>query len=120
MPYHDADRPFVRAWFASTEGQDAPAFVRAIREENQDRLEEEGGACIMYTHFASGFYENGQLHLGFVRMLRRLVGTGGWFVPVGTLLDYTIQQRGLRSISSAERRRLERRWLLDKVQVGHS
>jgi hypothetical protein len=120
MPYHDADRPFVRAWFASTEGQDAPAFVRAIREENQDRLEEEGGACIMYTHFASGFYENGQLHSEFARMLRRLVGKGGWFVPVGTLLDHIVQQRGLRSISSAERRRLERRWLLDKVQVGRS
>ena len=49
MPYHDEDRPFVRAWFASTDGHDAPYFVQAIREEHQDRLEEEGGACIMYT-----------------------------------------------------------------------
>ena len=55
MPYHDPDRPYVNAWFAASEGADVTAFNRCLSEEHQDRLEAEGGACIMYTHFASGF-----------------------------------------------------------------
>ena len=55
MPYHDPLRPLVRNWFASSNGVDSRRFTQCISEKNQDRLEEEGGACIMYTHFAFGF-----------------------------------------------------------------
>ena len=47
MPYFDEERPFVNNWFASSEGADCRAFCQTISETNQDRLEEEGGACIM-------------------------------------------------------------------------
>jgi hypothetical protein len=40
-------------------GHNAGTFVRALSEQNQDRLEAEGGACIMYTHFAYQFFQNG-------------------------------------------------------------
>ncbi len=44
MPYADPAKPYVRRWFASSEGGTAATFLRTLSEENQDRLEEEGGA----------------------------------------------------------------------------
>lgn len=89
MPYFDKDRRFVNNWFASSEGANCRAFCQTISEMNQDRLEEEGGACIMYTHFGEDhFYEDGHLNSGFKRLIERLSRKDGWFVPVSTLLDY--------------------------------
>jgi hypothetical protein len=120
MPYHDPARPFVTRWFASSEGADVDAFVRCVSEANQDRLEAEGGACIMYTHFAAGFVPDGKLDRRFESLMRRLARKNGWFVPVATLLDHLEAQNGERVITSAERSHLERRWLLSKLRVGYS
>jgi hypothetical protein len=118
MPYHDPERPYVNAWFASSEGANAHSFCRTIAEANQDRLEEEGGACIMYTHFGHPtFFENGRLSPRFVALLTRLADKGGWFVPVSDLLDHIDAQRGTHVIGPRERAHLERRWLLEKVFV---
>ena len=43
MPYHDPQRPYVNYWFAASEGRDFDSFTKCISEQNQDRLEEEGG-----------------------------------------------------------------------------
>ncbi len=119
MPYHDKDRPFVNYWFASSEGANCRLFCRTVSEENQDRLEEEGGACIMYTHFGrEDFLQNGRLDPEFVRLMQRLSKKNGWFVPVSTLLDHILKQRGDHVISSRERTRLERKWLMEKVFRG--
>jgi hypothetical protein len=93
MPYHDPDRPFVRNWFASSEGPSVESFDRTLSEANQERLEIEGGACIMYTHFANGFYDNGCLDSRFVRLMQRLGSRPGWFVPVSTLLTISKPRR---------------------------
>jgi hypothetical protein len=118
MPYHDPLRPYVHLWFASSDGHDVDAFNQCLWEGQQDRLENEGGACIMYVHFAKGFYEGGQLHPRFKALIERLAGKNGWFVPVATLLDYLQAHRGPHVITAGERRRLERRWLLEKLVVG--
>lgn len=119
MIYHDPDRPFVNYWFASSEGANCQSFCRTIAEENQDRLEEEGGACIMYTHFGrEDFLQNGRLDPLFVRLMERLSKQNGWFVPVSTLLDHIRRQRGHHVISHRERRALEWRWLREKVFRG--
>ena len=55
LPYHDPQKPFVNFFFSSCEGGNVSRFVEMLNEANQDRLEEEGGVCIMYTHFAEGF-----------------------------------------------------------------
>ncbi|MCU1274171.1 MAG: uncharacterized protein JWO48_1602, partial [Bryobacterales bacterium] len=86
----------------------------------QDRLEEEGGACIMYTHFGHGYFQNGALDSRFRRLMERLAKKGGWFVPVSTLLDHLLQQKQKAGITAAERSRLERRWLFDKIRYGTS
>lgn len=120
MPYHDPERPYVQAWFASSEGADVKAFNCCLGEAKQDRLEAEGGACIMYTHFASGFWSDGELNGRFRELMQRLASKNGWFVPVTTLLDHLVEKRGLTVLTSAQRRALERRWLRSKIRVGYS
>lgn len=118
MPYHDPTRPYVRFWFASSEGATVESFNRRISELNQDQLEAEGGACIMYTHYACGFYQDGRMNRRFQALMERLSRKNGWFVPVSTLLDYLLVQKVRPEITSGERARLERRWLWHKVRVG--
>jgi hypothetical protein len=120
MPYHDPERPMVNRWFASSEGAGVDAYNACLTEANQDRLEAEGGACIMYTHFASGFYRDGRLNPRFQDLMTRLAGRNGWFVPVTTLLDHIADQRGVPEITPGQRGALERRWLTSKIRVGYS
>jgi hypothetical protein len=118
MPYHDPKRPYVRYWFASTEGPVVDSFVRTLSAANVDRLVAERGACIMYTHFSMGFAPHGELDPRFVRVMRRLSALNGWFVPASTLLDHLLSANGGRVITDAERSRLERQWLAHKLRVG--
>jgi hypothetical protein len=50
--------------------------------------------------------------------MERMAKKGGWFVPVGTLLDFLAAKRGCPTISDSQRARLERKWLLEKITVG--
>ena len=117
LPYYDPRRPHVAHWFASSEGPRASYFVETISEKNQDRLAAEGGACIMYTHLACGFWEDGRLHPRFKALMERLRRMNGWFVPVRTLLDYLLDLKGVHELTDRERRCLERRWLWHKVKT---
>jgi hypothetical protein len=118
MPYHDPARPFVNAWFASAEGGDAPAFIKTIAEANQDQLEAENGACIMYTHFGKRFHHEGRLNAQFKSLIERLAKKNGWFVPVSTLLDYLASKKGVHTLTAGEQATLERKWLWHKARVG--
>jgi hypothetical protein len=118
MPYRDPGRPDVNLWYASTNGYNAETFVHALSEQNQDRLEADGGACIMYTHFAYRFFQDGKLNKEFCHLMERLSKKNGWFVPVGALLDHIASQRGPVMLSPAQRQILERRWLLHKIRFG--
>lgn len=118
MPYHDPKRPYVNFWFTSTEGANVQSFNNALAEKNQDYLETEGGACIMYTHFANGFYLNGHLDKKFESLIKRLSQKNGWFVPVFVLLDYLREQNGDYIITSSQKHALERKWLLQKILIG--
>lgn len=120
MPYHDPTKPYVRRWYASSSGANAKLFLDLLKEKNQDRLEAEGGACIVYTHFAHGYHENGKLSPRFSELMRRLAAKGGWYVPVGTLLDYIAEKRGVTTLTDGARARLERRWLAEKIRTGTS
>ena len=103
MPYHDPVRPWVNAWFAASEGADLATFNHCLSEEQQDRLEREGGACVMYTHFASGFWRDGRLNPRFTELMARLASKNGWFVPVTTLLDHLVDLRGRTILTSRQR-----------------
>ena len=120
MPYHDPKRPFVNYWFASTEGPEISSFNKIIAEENQNRLQEEGGACIMYTHLAQGFYYPDGLNRRFKILMQQISKRNGWFVPVNELLDYLLEKNGHYVISKKEMMRLERKWLWHKICHGSS
>ena len=96
-------------------------FCRLLSEENQDRLVRERGACIVYTHFARGFVENGVVRADFRAHMEQLSRRNGWFVPVGTLLGWLQSQRGgVHELTPGERRCLEWRWLRDKLFLGRT
>jgi hypothetical protein len=120
MPYHDPLRPWVRSWFAAAEGHDRNAAMKLIGEANQDKLEAERGACILYTHFAHGFVNGGKLDSGFRNLMTRLSRKNGWFVPASSLLDHLRQQMGDHTLTARERSRLEWRWLSQKLVYGTS
>jgi hypothetical protein len=120
MPYHDPMRPWVNWWYASSEGSNVERFVATLSEPNQDRLEADGGACIMYVHFGHGFAEGRELHSRFRQLVERLSRKNGWFVPVTTLLDYLRTQRPTDIITPPQRRSLEARWLRLKLFHGTS
>ncbi|MGA8029551.1 MAG: hypothetical protein WB992_20605 [Bryobacteraceae bacterium] len=120
MPYSDPLRPYVRYWFAATEGDMAPALVKALEDRRQDQLEEQGGACVMYTHFGHGYAQKGRLNPEFRRVMERMAAKNGWFVPVSALLDFLMKTRGATVLNDSQRRRLEIRWLWEKVFRGTS
>lgn len=120
MPYHDPRRPHVPFWFSSSGGAEVNSFCRVISEANQDRLVEEGGACIGYTHFGIGFCPDGRINPRFVQLIRRLATLPGWFVPASTLLDYVGERRGWQS---ADHHRLtlqlmQWKWLAQRSAVA--
>lgn len=120
MPYADPDRPYVREWFSATDGTDGGSFIRMIGERNQDRLEAEGGLCILYTHFGKYFVENHRVQPEFERLMKRLSQKNAWFAPVSTILDYLRGQKGGCVITPAQRARMEWRWLGEKALHGTS
>lgn len=120
MPYYDSNRPFVKAWYGSSEGPEVHSFNKTISEENQDRLESEGGACIMYTHLAVGFQDaKGNIQPRFKELMIRLSKKNGLFIPVSPLLDVISKQNaGIHQLTSFERFKLESKWLIHKARVG--
>lgn len=89
MPYHLPRFPFVDRWFSSSDGADADRFVALLREENLEALQQNRGACIVYTHFASGFVDgDGRVREDVRNALSRVAARPGWFVPVTALLDH--------------------------------
>ena len=120
MPYHDKRKPYVNYWFSSTNGRNINEFLSCISESNQDRLEKEGGACIMYTHFADGFVKDGSLNEDFKSLMKRLSNKKGFFVPVNQILDYLLINKQQKNASSDDLISLERSWLVDKIFHGRN
>jgi hypothetical protein len=114
MPYHDPARPWVRWWFSCSDAENAAEFNRLLRREMQDRLVDEGGCCIVATHLGKGFAPNGKLDRLVARRLETLAARGGWFVPVGELLDFLRRPRP--ELDPAEWERMQWRWARDLVR----
>lgn len=90
MPYRVGSKErFSNMWFSSSDGQTVEEMRDLLSKANVNSLEASGGACIVYTHFASGFVDAaGQVDPVFERQIAYLASRPGWFVPVSTLLDH--------------------------------
>ena len=76
---------------------------------NLDRLEREGGVCLVYSHMGAGsFNRDGGPDPRFESRLKDLASRNGWFAPASEILDYLRAQPGWRAdLSFRETVRLE-------------
>lgn len=116
LPYHDPRRSYVNYWFTSTDGSNLPRFVRHLTDDKLDRLEANGGVCIMYTHFGVGFAPGGTVDAGFAAAMERLADRPIWVAPTSEVLDHLRSQLDDTLLSDGERRALEARWILDRLR----
>lgn len=118
MPYHDPNRPLVRRWFSATDADDVEAFNALLRTENQERLEEERGVCIIATHLGKGFAPEGRLNPETRERLEELAARPGWFPTVGELLGWLEARRTSHHLPTREWRAMQWRWAWDLAQRG--
>lgn len=94
MPYKDKQYDeYSNYWFGSTFAPNQQMFNHVVTKESIDRLEKENGLCILYTHF--GYYmQRGIIDPGFIKMIEYIGNKkGGWFAPVGTILDFLLERK---------------------------
>jgi hypothetical protein len=111
MPYHDPAKPYVRYWFSASNAPQAKDLVSLLSTQNLTRLAEEGGACIVYSHFAYGYMDGQRVDSGVKRAIEALSRMNGWFVPVAVLLDHLRSRPGWQpKIDQAALQRMQARW----------
>ena len=115
MPYHDHSRPLVNWWFSCSDADDVDEFSQLLRPDRQERLEQEGGWCIVATRF-SGFLKKGKINRLAQKRLEAIAARGGWFVPVGTLLDHLRTAGASENFSREEWDRMQWKWARDLVR----
>jgi hypothetical protein len=119
MPYLEKKKlKYANFWFASTNAPELKIFNRMINRETIDRLEAEGGICIVYTHFANGFVDDkGGVDKTLQESIRRLSSKNGYFVPVSELLDFMLEQKFSENhiLTRMQKFRLDLRFFYDKI-----
>ncbi len=116
MPYAVPSTPYVHYWFSTSDAPTPEAFRRRVTRSAIDRLEAEGGICIVSTHFGKrGYVSNGRLDSGVDEILRYIAAKPGWFVPVSKILDHLAAQQPNRTIGRLALARLELRFLMDHL-----
>jgi hypothetical protein len=103
MPFHDRNRPYVNYWFLGSDGSDCMAFCKLLEKENIDKLQEERGICVVYTHFAKGFTRRAEgtysLDPNFSAVINDLAGRqDGWYPTTSELLDRILSLKMLALI----------------------
>ena len=113
MPYFDRGKEkYSNYWFSSTDAHTVEEFLDVITFENIDKLERQGGCCIIYTHLAEGFVSNGKVHPEVIKRLKYLSKKNGWFVPASEVLDFL---NCGNKIGFRYRFVLSSRWLLGRI-----
>lgn len=115
MPYRDPARPLVPWWFSSADADNVLEFNELLRHDNQQRLEDEGGVCILATHLGKGFVDDGRVNEATVARLTELAQRDGWFPTAGVLLDWLRENGSTGNLPRAEWRRMQWRWFRDLV-----
>jgi hypothetical protein len=121
IPYYDPNKPYVNYWFETSDGSNAEHFIALLSHDNLDKLERQGGVCLVYTHFAYGFCHAGILNGRVRERLKDLASRNGWFVPAGDILDYLRTHNGQdTTMSFLQNIRFEARWIIEKLIHGRS
>lgn len=118
MPYREKKKDkYSNFWFSSSDGANVDMFKRLFSDDNLDRLEKQGGCCILYTHFTNGFLlDNGSLDSGFVACVESIAARNGWFVPAGRLLDFLLENKQQSGFASPFALAVQDyKWLFNRV-----
>jgi hypothetical protein len=115
MPYRDPARPLVPWWFSASDANSVDEFNALIHPVSQDRLEREGGFCIVATHLGKGFVRDGVVNAVTRARLTELSRRQGWFPTTGEMLDWLRAHRvdAGGTLPSHEWRRMQWRWAAD-------
>jgi hypothetical protein len=116
MPYRDPHRALVPWWFSGSDAEGMEEFNRLLHPRNQERLEREGGVCIVATHFGKGYVERGAVDAVTQERLEMLAGRAGWFPTVGDLLDWLRAQQRRSTLPWREWQQMQWRWGADLLQ----
>lgn len=115
MPYRDVERPLVSWWFSASDAESVEEFNSLVHPSNQDRLEREGGFCIVATHLGKNFVRDGIVNDVTRTRLTELSQRQGWFPTTGELLDWLRSRRASTdgTLPRNEWRRMQWRWAAD-------
>jgi len=113
MPYRDPTRPLVRWWFSATDAEDVDEFNHLVSTRRLDRLERNGGFCVVATHFGKRFVQDGEVQASTRERLERLALRPGWFPTAGELLDWLRSHSAGEFLPPAEWRRMQWLWARD-------
>lgn len=116
-PYRLASTPDVQNWFSTANAPDVEHFCLRVAPEAIDRLEAQGGVCIVSTHLGKYFARDGRVDPRFDAILRHIASKPGWFVPVSTLLDHLRAQTPAaeRTLGPGALAHLELRFLVGQL-----
>jgi len=94
MPYKDKQyEEFCNYWYSSTFASNQWMFNKMVNKESIDRLEKEGGVCILYTHLGY-YYKKGKVDEGFKKAIEYLgAKKTGYFMPVGEVMDFLLKNK---------------------------
>lgn len=116
VAYHDDLRPYVRAWFLATHAPDRGSFLRRLAPDALDRLEAEGGVCVLFAHLGHQLVDDGVVDPQIVRVIDDVARRDAWFAPVHDVLAHLERTNGLPTLGARERRRLEHRWVANRLR----
>ncbi|MAT38949.1 MAG: hypothetical protein CL946_05025 [Ectothiorhodospiraceae bacterium] len=93
MPYYDANKPYVRSWFAATRR----AFADCATSDAIDKLKRENGLTVLYQYLRSyADLDTNRVTDEFHQGTKRLVDDGEiWLAPVRDTLDRLRAMQGL-------------------------
>lgn len=99
MPYKDKQYDeFCNYWYSSTFAPNQWMFNKMVNKKSIDKLEKEGGVCILYTHLGY-YYKKGKVDEGFKKTIEYLGNKkSGYYVPVGDVLDFLLENKNKNSI----------------------
>jgi len=94
MPYRDKKfDEYANYWYGSTFAPNQLMFNHIVSKKSIDRLENENGVCILYTHLGY-FMKKGKIDPGFIKMIDYISSKNtGWYVPVGQILDFLNERK---------------------------
>lgn len=106
MPYHDPQKPYVRYWFSYSDGYDAKGFNKLITDENIQKLINERGTSIVYTHFGLNFIKknakgNKNIDSFFKNQIKKIAKhKDGWLVPASDILDRLLLMKNVNLVQN--------------------